>query len=103
MHYPCPGNQIAKACAAYEDAKAVRTELFHQDVDFQIGIEKMHVATDPAKWVSNWAADPEAELVTVYQQIALFYNEPEMIGKIVKTLFENRLREVAESIVERQS
>lgn len=99
----CYGHQTAKACAAYEDEKAARTELFHQDVDFQIGIEKMRVATSPDKWVSDWTADPAAELAVLYKQAALFYNEPEILGQIVKTIFENRLREVAEFIVERQS
>lgn len=88
-----------KACAAYETEKAVRTEMFYQDVDFQIGIEKMHVATDSAKWVNNWTADPEADLAMIYKQIALNFNDEAEIGRIIKTMFENDLRRVAEYIV----
>lgn len=99
--YPAPN--IAAACAAHETDKAVRTEIFNQDVEYQMGIEKMHVATTPGKWVNDWTADPAAELAVLYKQAALFYNEPEILSQIVKTIFENRLREVAEFIVGRQS
>lgn len=97
------GHQTAKACAAYEDQMAVRTEMFHQDVDFQIGIEKMHIATNPHDWVINWIADPNADLADLYKQVALNYNDPAMIGQVVKQMFENKLRGVAEHIVGQQS
>ncbi len=99
----CPGHQIAKACAAYEDMMAVRTEMFHQDVEYQIGLEKMKVAVNAQQWVLDWVADPYSDIAALYKQIALYYNEPEKIGEIVKTMFENDLRRVAESIVSQQS
>lgn len=102
MRTPDYGHQSIKACAAYEDMMAVRTEMFHQDVDFQIGIEKMHVATQPEKWVCDWVADPNQELADLYKQIALNYNDPQLIGQIVKQMFENKLRHVAEYIVGQQ-
>lgn len=97
------GHQVAKACAAHEDMMAVRAAMFHQDVDFQIGLEKMKVATSPADWVNDWTADPAMELAILYKQIALFWNEPETIGRIVKQILENRLREASEHIVSNQA
>ena len=99
----CPGTQIQSACAAYEDQKAVRTAMFNQDVDFQMGIQKMQIATDPSKWVMEWSADPTIELAVVYKQIALYYNDPCQIGHIVKNLLDNRMRNVAEFIVGEKS
>ena len=95
--YPAPNH--AAACAAYEDVKAVRTEMFNQDVEFQMGIEKMLIATDPAKWVYNHTADPSMELAVLYKQVALYYNDPCQIGHIVKNLLDNRMRAVAEYAV----
>ncbi len=86
----------------YETEKAVRTEMFHQDVEWQIGLEKMKVAVDPNQWALDWVADPYSDLSAIYKQIALYYNEPEKIGEIVKQIFENKLRDVAEFIVERR-
>lgn len=97
------GHQCQKACAAYEDEIAARTEIFRQDVEFQIGLEKMKVATSPADWVNDWTADPAMELAILYKQIALFWNEPETIGQIVKQILENRLREASEHIVSNQA
>lgn len=97
--YPAPNHA---ACAAYEDVKAVRTAEFNQDVEFQIGIEKMKVATNPAAWISDWSADPAMELAMVYKQIALYYNDPCQIGHIVKNLLDNRMRNVAEFVVGQQ-
>lgn len=95
----CPGMQSIKACAAYESDKAVRTRIFNQDVEWQIGLEKMKVATDASTWVNDWTADPESDLAFLYKQIALNYNDEAAIGRIVKTIFENKLRNVAEHIV----
>lgn len=99
--YPAPNH--AAACAAYETQKAVRTEIFNQDVDFQMGIEKMHIATDPSAWVDRHTADPSMELAIIYKQIALYFNEPETIGQIVKNLLDNRMRNVAEFIIGEQA
>lgn len=95
--FPTPNN--AAACAAYETEKAVRTEIFNRDVEFQIGLEKMKVATAPEKWIYNHTADPSMELAILYKQIALYWNDEAEIGRIVKTVVENRLRTVAEFVV----
>lgn len=99
----CPGRQIANACADYETEKAVRTEMFHQDVDFQMGIEKMNVAMQHWKWTNDWTSDPTTDLAELYKQVALNYSDTAKIGEIVKTIFENKLRNVAEFIVGQQS
>lgn len=101
--FDCPVPNNAAACAAYETEKAVRTAIFNQDVEFQTGLEKMKVATDPAAWVNDWSADPTMELAVVYKQIALYYNDPCQIGHIVKNLLDNRMRNVAECIVKEQA
>lgn len=98
-----PAPNVAAACSAYETEKAVRAKMFRDEVEFQIGLEKMKVATSPIQWVNDWTADPTVDLALLYKQAALFYNEPEILGQIVKTIFENRLREVAEYIVGQQS
>lgn len=77
----------------------MRTAIFNQDVDYQIGLEKMKVATDPAKWICDNTADPSMELALLYKQIALYWNDEAQIGRIVKTVLENRMRVVAEFIV----
>lgn len=98
----CPGQQIAKACAAYEDEKAVRTAMFHQDVEYQIDLEKMKVATKHLEWTNDWTSDPTTDLAELYKQIALYWDDTAKLGEIIKTMFENKLRNVSEHIVGNQ-
>lgn len=95
--YPAPN--LAASCAANETAKAVRAQMFDQDIEFQMGIEKKILATAPSTWIYNHTADPAMDLAIFYKQIALYWNEPETIGKICKNLLENRMRAVAEFAV----
>jgi hypothetical protein len=92
--YSAPNH--AGACAAYEGVKDLRTRQFNNEVELQMGIEKMILATDPAAWINDHTADPSMDLAILYKQIALYYNEPEKIGQIVKNLLDNRMRAVAE-------
>lgn len=94
------GHQAAKSCAAHEDDKSRRTEEYYKDVEAQIGIERLCIATEPDKWVSNWVADPAAELAAIYKQAALFYDDEAMIGCLVRAIFANKIREISEYIVE---
>lgn len=95
--YPAPN--MAGDCAQHEYTKAVRTQMFDEDVEYQMGIEKMRIATDPAAWVRDHVADPSMDLAVFIKQIALYYNEPEKIGRICKNLLDNRMRAVAEFAV----
>lgn len=101
--FDCPAPNTAAACSAYEDQKAARTKMFQQDVDMQMGPEKMKIAIQPADWANNWTFDPTADLAFLYKQIALNFNDEAEIGRIVKRVFENKLRTVAEFIVGEQS
>ena len=81
----------------------MRTEIFNRDVEFQIGLEKMKVATNPVAWVRDWSADPAMDLAVIYKQIALFWDDEAEIGKIVKTILGNRMRDVSEFEVKEQA
>lgn len=94
-----PSPNMAAACAAHETDRAVRTEIFNQDVEYQMSVELALVATDPAKWIYNHTADPSMELAILYKQIALFHDDEAAIGRIVKAVLDNRMRAVAEFAV----
>ncbi|MDE2097541.1 MAG: hypothetical protein KGL39_09870 [Patescibacteria group bacterium] len=94
------GKQVQKACAANEEVKAIRTAAFQADVKWNMDGNYLCINIDPEKWVSDWVADPAAELAVLYRQIVLFRTEPKMLGENLALILENKIRIIAEHLVE---